>query len=189
MPKKIIIPAREFFDEKAIDEEHPYGQFVYTKPQEIILEHSLISLRKWESKWRKPFLDEKNPKTNEEFIDYIRCMSLKECPDDIFDNITFGNIKEIKDYIYDKHTATWFAQDDSVLPSHKVITAEVIYSWMILNDIPFNPCEKWHLSNLMTLIRVCAQQNMPAKKMSEKEILSQNAKLNAERLKAMKSKG
>lgn len=182
MPKRIIIPAREFFNERT-------EEFVFTKQQEIILEHSLISIMRWESKWHKPFLDEKHKKTNEEFIDYIKCMSLNNYPDHVYDDLTFGNIKEIKDYIDDKHTATWFAQDDKVLPSHKIITAEVLYSWMVLNDIPFNPCEKWHLNNLMTLIRVCAQQNMPAKKMSEKEILSQNAKLNAERLKAMKSKG
>lgn len=182
MPKKIIIPAREFFNEKK-------NEFVYTKPQEIVLEHSLISLRKWESKWRKPFLDEKRPKTNEEFIDYVRCMTLKDYPYEIFDNMTYENIIEIQKYIDDPHTATWFAQDDKVLPSHKIITAEVLYSWMIQNDIPFDPCEKWHLNNLMTLIRVCAQQNMPAKKMSEKDILSQNANLNAQRLRQMKTRG
>lgn len=182
MPKRIIIPAREFFNERT-------EEFVYTQPQEIVLEHSLISIMRWESKWHKPFLDEKHKKTNEEFIDYVKCMSLNNYPDNVYDDLTFGNIKEIKDYIDDKHTATWFAQDDKVLPSHKIITAEVLYSWMVLNDIPFNPCEKWHLNNLMTLIRVCAQQNMPAKKMSEKEILSQNANLNAERLRKMKTRG
>ena len=182
MPKRIIIPAREFFNERT-------EEFIYTKQQEIILEHSLISIMRWESKWHKPFLDEKYKKTNEEFIDYIKCMSLNSYPDHVYDDLTLENIKDIQDYIDDKHTATWFAQDDKVLPSHKIITAEVLYSWMVMNDIPFNPCEKWHLNNLMTLIRVCAQQNMPAKKMSEKEILSQNANLNAQRLRQMKTRG
>lgn len=179
---KIIIPAREFFNEKT-------NEFVYTKPQEITLEHSLISISKWEARHRKPFLDQRNPKTNDEMIDYARCMSLKEYPEDVFKNLTYGNILEIKKYTDESLTATWFAQDDSVLPSHKIITSEVIYSWMVQNDIPFVPCEKWHLSRLLTLIRVCAQQNIPAKKMSEKSILSQNARLNEQRRAALKTRG
>ena len=185
---KIVIPGREFFDEKAIDKDHPYGQFVYTDPKEVTLEHSLISISKWESKWHKPFLDEKHEKTEVEFIDYVRCMSLSNVPDDLFENISPMNKVEIMQYIQDSMTATWFAKESTPAPSNKIITSEVIYSWMIQNEIPFE-CQKWHLNRLLTLIRVCSLENMPAKKMSPLSILSQNASLNKMRRAALHSKG
>lgn len=178
---KIVIPEREFFDENL-------NEFVYSKPQELTLEHSLISISKWESKWHKPFLDEKHQKTDEEFIDYVRCMSLTNVPDDAFENISERNKADIVNYIYDTHTATWFAEDKMPPPSNKIITSEVIYSWMIQNEIPFE-CQKWHLNRLMTLIRVCNLDNMPAKKMSPMSILSQNASLNKMRRAALHTRG
>lgn len=186
---KIVIPAREFFDDKAVDADHPYGMFVYSNPQEVSLEHSLISISKWESKWHKPFLDEKHEKTEEEFIDYVRCMSLTNVPADAFNNISQMNKVEIMRYIQDPMTATWFAKENTPPPSNKIITSEVIYSWMIQNEIPFDPCQKWHLNRLLTLIRVCSLENMPAKKMSPLSILSQNASLNKMRRAALHSKG
>ena len=154
---KIVIPGREYFDESK-------NEFVYSDPKEVTLEHSLISISKWESKWHKPFLDEKREKTEEEFIDYVRCMS--------------PNKFEIMQYIQDSMTATWFAKESTPPPSNKIITSEVIYSWMIQNEIPFDPCQKWHLNRLLTLIRVCSLENMPAKKMSPLSILAQNTSLN-----------
>ena len=186
---KIVIPSREFFDDKAVDADHPYGIFVYSDPQEVTLEHSLISFSKWESKWHKPFLDEKHEKTEEEFIDYVRCMSLTNVPADAFNNISQTNKVEIMRYIQDPMTATWFAKENTPPPSNKIITSEVIYSWMIQNEIPFDPCQKWHLNRLLTLIRVCSLENMPAKKMSPLSILSQNTSLNKMRRAALHSKG
>ena len=179
---KIVIPEREFFDENL-------NEFVYSKPQELTLEHSLISISKWESKWHKPFLDEKHQKTDEEFIDYVRCMSLTNVPDDAFENISERNKADIVNYIYDTHTATWFAEDKTPPPSNKIITSEVIYSWMIQNEIPFDPCQKWHINRLLTLIRVCSLENMPTKKMSPASILSQNMSLNKMRRAMLHSKG
>ena len=179
---KIVIPEKEFFDETN-------EQFVTKGPWEVTLEHSLISISKWESKWHKPFLDEKHEKTDEEFIDYVRCMSLTNMPDDVFNNISNVNRIEIMKYIQDSMTATWFAKENAPPPSNKVITSEVIYSWMIQNDIPFDPCQKWHLNRLLTLIRVCSLEQMPAKKMSPMSILSQNASLNKMRRAALHSKG
>ena len=178
---KIVIPEREFFDENK-------NEFVYSKPQEVTLEHSLISISKWESKWHKPFLDEKRQKTDEEIIDYIRCMSLSNLPDDIFENVSEFNKSEILAYINDSMTATWFAEDKTPPPSNKIITSEVIYSWMIQNEIPFE-CQKWHLNRLLTLIRVCSLENVPAKKMSPMSILSQNASLNKMRRAALHTRG
>ncbi len=179
---KIVIPEREFFDEDK-------NEFVYSKPQEVTLEHSLISISKWESKWHKPFLDEKHKKTDEEFIDYIRCMSLSNLPDGVFENVSEKNKADITIYINDSQTATWFADSKTTPPSNKIITSEVIYSWMIQNEIPFDPCQKWHLNRLLTLIRVCSLDNMPAKKMSPMSILSQNASLNKMRRAALHTKG
>lgn len=178
---KIVIPEREFFDENR-------NEFVYSKPQELTLEHSLISISKWESKWHKPFLDEKRQKTDEEFIDYVRCMSLVSLPDEVFENISERNKAEILVYINDSQTATWFSEDKTPPPSNKIITSEVIYSWMIQNEIPFE-CQKWHLNRLLTLIRVCSIENMPAKKMSPMSILSQNASLNKMRRAALHTRG
>ena len=178
---KIVVPGREYFDENK-------NEFVYTKPQEVTLEHSLISISKWESKWHKPFLDEKHKKTDEEFIDYVRCMSLSNIPDEIFENISERNKADILLYINDSMTATWFADDKTPPPSNKIITSEVIYSWMIQNEIPFE-CQKWHLNRLLTLIRVCSLENMPAKKMSPMSILSQNASLNKMRRAALHTRG
>lgn len=189
MPIKIVIPEREFFDENAIDEDNPHGKFVYSKSQEVTLEHSLISISKWESKWHIPFLDEKHEKTTEEFIDYVRCMSLSNLPEETFENISERNKAEILLYINDSQTATWFREEGNPPPSSKIITSEVIYSWMIQNEIPFDPCQKWHLNRLMTLIRVCSLENMPAKKMSPASILSQNMSLNKMRRAMMHSKG
>ena len=178
---KIVIPEREFFDENK-------NEFVYSKAQELTLEHSLISISKWESKWHKPFLDEKRQKTDEEFIDYVRCMSLTNIQDDAFENITERNKADILNYISDSQTATWFADDKTPPPSNKIITSEIIYSWMIQNEIPFE-CQKWHLNRLLTLIKVCSLENMPAKKMSPMSILSQNASLNKMRRAALHTKG
>lgn len=174
----IVIPAREFFDEEQ-------NKFVYTKNLEITLEHSLISISKWESRWHKPFLDENHEKTDEEFIDYVRCMALTKVPDEAFKNLTERNKLEVNAYIHDPQTATWFADDKLPPPSTKIITNEVIYSWMIQYDIPFDPCQKWHLNHLLTLIRVCGLDNMPAKKMSPLEVMAQNKSLNKMRKAAM----
>lgn len=178
---KIVIPGREYFNEETFE-------FENTKPQEVTLEHSLISISKWESKWHKPFLDEKREKTDQEFIDYVRCMSLSNLPDEVFENISERNKADILMYINDSMTATWFAEDKTPPPSNKIITSEVIYSWMIQNEIPFE-CQKWHLNRLLTLIKVCSLENMPAKKMSPMSILSQNASLNKMRRAALHTKG
>lgn len=178
---KIVIPEREFFNENT-------NEFAYSKEQEITLEHSLISISKWESKWHKPFLDEKHNKTDEEFIDYIRCMSLNNIDDSVFNNLTESNKREVLDYIDDKMSATWFANDKLPGPSNEIITSEVIYYWMIEQGIPFE-CQKWHLNRLLTLIRVCAIKSQPAKKMSPASILSQNASLNKARRAMMHTRG
>ncbi len=177
----ITIPAIEQWDE--INE-----QFINTKEQKLSLEHSLVSLSKWESKWCKPYFS-KQEKTQEEIIDYVRCMTITQNVNlEIYKYLSRDNLKQINDYIDAPMTATWFSEDKNKTENNKQITSEIIYYWMIAFNIPFE-CQKWHLNKLMTLIRVCDIKNQPPKKRSQKEIMSRNAALNAARRKRLNSKG
>lgn len=163
-------------------------EFVQPKSQILQLEHSLISLSKWESKWQKPFYSKKEM-TDEEALDYIKCMTLNKNVDpDIYNHLTRENIDDVMKYIGNPMTATTFGKDDKSNNSREVITSELIYYWMIASNIPFE-CQKWHLNRLITLIRVCSIKNTPPKKMSKREIMSRNAALNAARRKQLNSKG
>lgn len=178
---KIIIPASEYFNDAT-------GEFQYFKEQTLLLEHSLMSISKWESRWKKPFLDEKNPKTKEETIDYIRCMTISKGVDPaIYYSIPSSAFAEINKYIEDPMTATWF-NERNVQRSREIVTAEIIYYWMTVLHIPFE-CEKWHLNKLMTLIKVCSLKRDGGKKMSKREISASNRSLNEARKKALHSKG
>ena len=177
----ITIPATEMFDEST-------GFFVYSKELTIKLEHSLISISKWESKWRKPFLHTRD-KSDEEIVDYIKCMTLTQnVDDDAYRRLTRDNIVQINQYIENPMTATTFREERNGKNNREIITSELIYYWMIALNIPVE-FEKWHLNRLLTLIRVCNVKNQPPKKMSKREILSRNHALNAARRKQFNSKG
>ena len=178
---QITIPAIEQWDEENL-------VFIKTKEQTLQLEHSLVSLSKWESKWNKPFLT-KNEKSIEETIDYIRCMTITQNVNpSSYQNLTNRNIAEINRYIEAPMTATTFFDDKTSKSAKEQITAELIYYWMIALNIPFD-CQKWHLNKLLTLIKVCNVKNQPPKKMNRKEIMNRNAVLNAARIKQLNSKG
>lgn len=176
----ITIPAMELFDEST-------GEFITIKEQNLALEHSLVSLSKWEMKWNKPFLSKEN-KTTEETIDYIRCMTLTKNVDPV---VYYGLTQEIVDkvnaYISAPMTATWF-RDSKKGGSREIITNELIYYWMIALQIPFE-CQKWHLNRLLTLIRVCNAKNEPGKKMGKNAQMNQQRMLNEARRKAHNSTG
>jgi hypothetical protein len=162
--------------------------FIEPKKQVLQLEHSLVSISKWESKWCKPFLS-KNEMTVEETLDYIRCMTLTQNVNpDIYNYITNENIRQVNKYIEAPMTATWFTEEKNGKPNREQITNELIYYWMVALNIPFE-CQKWHFNRLLTLIRVCNIKNQPPKKMSKKDILSRNAALNAARKKQLNTKG
>lgn len=161
--------------------------FIPPVEKTLQLEHSLVSLSKWESKWHKPFLS-KEEKTNEETIDYIRCMTLTQNVDpDVYNHLSQQNVDDVTNYITDSMTATTI-NDISQKKSNEIITSELMYYWMIAYNIPFE-CQKWHLNRLITLIKVCGVKNEPPKKMSKGEIMRRNAKLNAERRAKLNSKG
>jgi hypothetical protein len=154
--------------------------FVITGGRKVHLEHSLLSLSKWESKHEKPFLgkDEKSP---EEVISYVECMLLDDnLPEDILHQLSEENFKQINDYLEAKRTATWFSEQPSEPKSREVITSELIYYWMTTFQIPWE-AESWHLNRLFTLIRVCNVKAAKPKKMSRNEIAQRNRELNAQR--------
>lgn len=153
------------------------------------LEHSLLSIHDWESKWKKPFLHT-TELTLDETLDYIKCMTLdKDVDPVIYSYLSDENIQEIRKYIDDPMTATTFYDGNNKKGGKKeIITAEIIYYWMIAQNIPveFN---QWHLSRLLTLIRVCSEKNAPPKKMSKTETARKYAELNAQRKKQLNTKG
>lgn len=180
---QITIPAREIYDEIN-------NQFIAVNEHALDLEHSLVSISKWESKWCKPFYT-KDPKTYEETIDYIRCMTLTDHVDPmVYSCLSEKNIEEINKYIEHPMTATTFSNIKSKAGknSGERITSELVYYWMIAFNIPVE-FERWHLNRLLTLIQVCEIKNEPPKKMSKKEVMSRNAALNAARRKQMNTSG
>ncbi len=178
---QLVIKGKESFNETT-------GEFVYTKDHVLQLEHSLVSISKWESKWRKPFLS-KEQKSIEEIIDYFRCMTLTQNVDPkVFDSLTVDNMNEINAYIESPMTATIIPEIGNNRRNTETITSELIYYWMISYQIPFE-CQKWHLNRLLTLIRVCSVKNTPPKKQSKRDLMSRNAALNAARKKQLNTKG
>ncbi len=178
---RITIPTTEQWDEAK-------QEFVLTKEQTLSLEHSLVSLSKWESKWCKVFLT-KQEKTFEETLDYIKFMTITQNVDpEVYKYLTNENIDEVNRYIEAPMTATYFSEDKTGKTSREQITAELIYYRMISLNIPFE-CQKWHLNRLLTLIKVCNTKNQPPKKRSMKEITSRNAALNAARRKQLNTRG
>lgn len=177
---EITIPAYELFNDVT-------GEFESGPSRDITLEHSLLSISKWESKWLKPFLSNV-PKTDEEVVDYIRCMTLnKGVPPEAYYNIPNNQYELINKYITAPMTATTIS-DPGGKPSREILTSELIYYYMISNNIPME-CEKWHINRLMTLIRVFGVKNNPGKKRPMADVMKSNAELNAARKKKLNTKG
>ena len=182
---EITIPGQEIWREDI-------EEFSTLPEVTIKLEHSLVSLSKWEAKYKKPFLG-KSDHTALEMVDYIKFMTITQnVPEEAYFRITQDIMNEIKNYIDDPMTATTFSkQQEAQMRSRgtgEKITSELIYYWMIALQIPFE-CQKWHLNRLLTLIQVCNLKNTPPKKMSRNDILSQNRALNKARRAAHGTKG
>lgn len=176
----ITVPAGEIYDDAT-------SQFIYVKAHTLKLEHSLVSLSKWESKWCKSFFS-REKKTYEETLDYIKCMTLTQnVKPEVYTALTQKNVDEINAYIEAPMTATRFFEERSNV-NRESVTSELIYYWMIALNIPFE-CQKWHLNRLLTLVRVCNVKNKPPKKMSKSAIMSRNAALNAARKKQLNTSG
>lgn len=174
MPKKITIPAGELYDEAT-------NTFYQIKEQTITIEHSLLSISKWEAKWKKPYLTNNPPKTFEEELDYIRCMTItSNVPYEAYYNLSPDNIKEIVEYEEDPMSATTINRIGPEKRGRKeIITSEVMYYYMIKAGIPFE-CEKWHFNRLMKLLEVYGVKENP-KKMSRGEAIKHTKALNEAR--------
>ena len=172
----ITIPKGEYFDEEK-------EEFINIGPWTLQLEHSLVSVSKWEAKHQKAFLG-RQEKTEEELIDYIRCMTINKVSDNsVYNYLSVENYYEINEYINNKMSATTISNVNKA-PSRDIITSEVIYYWMVSFQIPFE-CQKWHLNRLLTLIEVCNVKNNPPKKIPKSELFSRNRALNEARKKGL----
>ena len=177
---EITIPKQRLFNEETYE-------FMHVDETKLCLEHSLVSLSKWESKWHKPFIS--SEKSKEEIMDYIKFMTItKNVNPIVYNALTDENIIQIKNYIDDPMTATTFSQKNNGEHNSEIITAELIYYWMIELKIPVE-FQKWHINRLITLIRVCEIKNTPPKKRSSREIASRTAAINAARRQKYAKKG
>lgn len=180
---EIIVPqTNELFDPVS-------SQFLTTRETKLALEHSLVSITKWESKWHVPFLSNRKL-TPEQLRDYVRCMTLTQNVDPlVYYALTQDNLNDILEYIEDPMTATTINENALRMASKgpksgRLITNELVYYWMSALNLPFDPCQKWHFNRLMTLIKVASIEQQPPKKMSRAEAMSQQRALNnARRLK------
>lgn len=169
---KLTIPKSEDFNERT-------SEFEIHTEVVVELEHSLVSLSKWESKWEKPFLGE-DEKSDEQTLDYIKFMCLDEnLPEEVFSRFTTTMFERVRDYIQASMTATWFKEDKG-RPSREVITSEIIYYWMIQNNVPVE-FQHWHLNRLITLLKVCSHKNKPPEKMNPRDAAAKQRALNEAR--------
>lgn len=196
---EITIPGEELWDARR-------AEFTSTKAVTLRLEYSLVSLSKWESKWHIPFFDDSMEKTPEQMQDFVRCMTVTQGVDPtVYARLTVENLNAIYRYMEDPMTATWFAGEGRPGEKNqngtekrrarrrppgtgKVLTSEVLYSRMFQAGVPIE-CERWHLNRLMTLIRVCQEEQAPPRKMSRKDALRQRRELNAARMKKYGARG
>jgi hypothetical protein len=178
----VIMDEVEGYDEEK-------QRFVSPRTVPLRLEHSLVSLSKWESFFEKPFLSS-TKKTPEEFLWYIKAMTPNDLfvTDEVYEKLSQENVDAINKYISAKMTATWFAPEQNRPKNREIITGELIYYWMISLSIPFE-CQHWHLSRLLTLIKVCNLKNAPPKKMGRREAMEQQRRLNQQRREQMGTTG
>lgn len=177
----IIVPGVESFDDET-------QTFINPEDTTLVLEHSLVALSKWESQTEKSFLAPNN-KTPEDTLLYIKAMCLTEdVPEDVFNRLSEENVRDVNKYIEAKMTATTFHNLPNKPAGREIITAEIIYHWMIALQVPFE-CETWHLARLFTLIKVLNAKNAPKKKVNAREAAAQQRALNAQRRQQMGTRG
>lgn len=171
---EIVVESAEFYQPSI-------NKFITIPECTLTLEHSLISIAKWESKWKTPYFNDK-PKSMKQHLDYIRCMTIGNVKEPhVYEALTPENLKQIQDYMEDPMTATTFTNRQKQQKGRsETLTAELLYARMCTYGIPFE-CQKWHINKLLTLIKVCDLQNSPRDKMSKKETSMYNAEQNAAR--------
>lgn len=183
MPLTLIIENEELWDPQK-------DEFITVKPQKIVLEHSLVSISKWEAKWHVSFIDD-GFKSQEQLEHYIKCMTITQNVDPMVFKVICSSsalMNQITDYISDPMSATWFSENKQQTRKKEKMTSELIYYLMIAYNVPAE-YQKWHLNRLLTLLRICGIKNEPPKKMGKNEIINSNRALNAARRKRLGTKG
>lgn len=177
---RLKVVTAEDYDEKA-------NLYIEKSAITLELEHSLVSLSKWESKWEIPFLSSED-KTDEQVADYIRMMLVSgDFPEEVWEHLRKPHYDQINDYINAKMTATT-VREHNKQPQQEIVTAELIYYWMIALGIPFE-CEHWHLARLLMLIKVCNIKNGKPEKKSARDVAAERTALNAARKAKLGTKG
>lgn len=181
MPLKLHVIPDEQFDPET-------NTFYTPKPQTIVLEHSLISISRWESKWHKSYLETEH-KTREEVLDYVRCMTLTSGVDPrLYLSLPAKTQNEIVEYLNDPATATVLKQQKTKGGKRDKVTSELIYYWMTIYNIPFE-CEKWNIKRLLVLIQICSAKSTPPKKVGKNQMWQNYSQLNNKRKAAMHTRG
>lgn len=181
---RLLIEGRELFNDKT-------QEFITSEPIVLELEHSLISLSKWESKHHRPFLGA-GEKTAEEIKSYIDCMIISdEQPENYHDQMTQKEYDAVNDYIGSPQSGTTFHNLAKTAGGNRgeTISAELIYYWLTAFQIPFQPAENWHLNRLFNLLRIASLKNTKQKPMPKAEQAAMNRSLNERRLAELKTKG
>ena len=187
--KTIIVPKQDLWDENT-------ERFIAVPQTTLLLEHSLLSLSEWESDYKKPYIVNNprlaEPRTRKETLDYVKCMTLNRdevTDENVYLALSNSQLREIDEYINDKRTATTFVKNPTERPGGKFITSELIYYWMSTFNIPYIPCETWHLNRLLTLIKVCSEEQKAPNKKNKRSNLEEQRRLNEMRRKQLGTSG
>ena len=180
MPLQLYVNGTELFDSER-------RMFIQVKPQKLVLEHSLISISKWEAKHHKMYLETKD-KTGLELLDYIKCMTINgDVPDVVYYALSEQNFNDILTYMEDPMTASSVYNPPRKNHQERV-SSELIYYWMIQYGIPFE-CEKWHINRLLMLINICSRKSSTLSKADKQAMDQRRAAINAERKAKLHTKG
>lgn len=165
----VINLGDELFDEETNTFLHPVGKKLH-------LEHSLLSISKWEAEWEIPFLN--TDKTSEQSLSYIKCCVLDDDFDELLLNtLSDKNILDFNAYLSKGMTAKKIIDLRSSLSqkrksrrpaSQKALTSEDIYYSMIQFHV-WKECEEWPLQRLLSLLQLCSLKSNSTGEMSKSD--------------------
>lgn len=163
-------------------------EFVTFPPARLTLVHNLLSIVRWESKWKRSFVD-RPPSSVDEVIDYVECMADGQpSVPHMLERLTRDHTEAIKAYIADPMSASVMLSRPGQTKSSEKMTSDLIYYYMVTFQIPFE-AEEWHLNRLLMLIRICNAKQSAGQKTNSKSAASQRAALNRARRARAGSRG
>lgn len=171
----------EYYDEQL-------NRFYTLPPKVVNFEYSLAAVAEWEAIWKIPLLNTELGVDSDMFLSLAMCMSDdRELLEYYLDDTEKA---ELHKYLSDSQTATTInsSQNGNTTGRGKVYTAEEIYALMFMNGIPIE-WESRNLNRLLVILRIISIYQNPPKKMSQQDVMKQNARLNRERKNKYKTKG